>query len=128
MVSESEVVIATFGGSVALAGLALVLLGFLSSSFSTAAGPGSDEAKKKLKETAYMGFYTLVLAVFSVSASLAWLLGEDYIEVPISMFSIALASILTTGAEVISKTMDIDIADLWRDVRRRVSRQTDQSL
>lgn len=120
MVAESDIVIATFGGSVALAGLALVLLGFLTSAYGSVAGPGTDEAKQKIKETAFMGFYTLVLAVFSVSASLTWMLREDYIELPIAAFSLALTSILTTGAEVISKTMDISVKDLWQDVGRRL--------
>lgn len=123
MVEDKDVVIATFSGSVALAGLALILLGFLISAY-WSLRVGETDKKDAFQEATRMAFYTLVLAVFSVSASLAWLLEQHFVEVPIAMFSIALASVVTTGAEVISKLMDISADSLWRDVGRRLGRLT----
>lgn len=103
MVLDKDIVLATFGGSIGLAGLLLVFQGFIISAYGSLPAVTPQEVRDWYRRTVHATLAVLFLATMSVSASLAWLLTEQALGVSLAFFSATLVAVLVVAGLVSRK-------------------------
>jgi hypothetical protein len=103
LVLDKDIVLATFGGSIGLAGLLLVFQGFIISAYRSLPSQTPQDVRCWYRWTVHATLVVLLLATLSISASLAWLLTEEALGVPLAFFSATLVAVLLVAGVVSRK-------------------------
>ncbi len=97
MPSHSDVVIAEVGAAAALAGLVLVFLGVLVTSFQTLLGRVSDDVLSRFRRASWFAVAAFFLATASLLVSTSWLAaggGHSFYVATLVLFFLAVGSLI----------------------------------
>lgn len=93
-VQDKDIVQALFGGTLSVAGLLLVFIGYLFSVFNSFdIANTTQETLRPYKVAIVGGVAALVLNILVVAAALIWLFTEEHLWITIALFSVELAAL-----------------------------------